>query len=335
MRFERSLLVGLFAALLIGISILWYLHENTIREQRGDLLLNRTSSFPRGVFDRNVKKEQISTALSTLNDQEILFFGRAIDQLGGPVKEAMVVGGVIVKDGFIEQVKTVTTVTDSNGCFTIDKTRGRDIGITVTKPGYSFVATNTVFIFSHMWPREQRHIPNRLKPVEFPMWKLQGAEPLIEIDQRCRFKWQSDPFVWDFLQNKNVTSGGDLKITILRVPGVATKRDPKSWAVILEAVEGGLMEVNLKQFRTTLLAPINGYTNKLSININAEQRDWTDLVTKIFFLESRNQRVFAKFQTACRLNEAPDDEIEITFRGLANANGSRNWEEDPDKIKLP
>jgi hypothetical protein len=49
-------------------------------------------------------------------------------------------------------------------------------------------------------------------------------------------------------------------------------------------------------------------------------------------LQSRNGRVFSKFLISVSINPSDYSYISI-WRGIANPNGSRNWEVDPLKLK--
>jgi hypothetical protein len=50
------------------------------------------------------------------------------------------------------------------------------------------------------------------------------------------------------------------------------------------------------------------------------------LVDEIFFIQSRNGQVYSKVHLLFGINDTPDGFMNITFNGVANTNGSRNWE---------
>ena len=45
--------------------------------------------------------------------------------------------------------------------------------------------------------------------------------------------------------------------------------------------------------------------------------------------------IYSKLSISIDINQQPEDPIVIKLRGIANAHGSKNWEEDPEKTKLP
>jgi hypothetical protein len=53
---------------------------------------------------------------------------------------------------------------------------------------------------------------------------------------------------------------------------------------------------------------------------------WAQIIRQMLFVQSRNGQVYSKVLFSFRINSNPDDFIYITFSGVANANGSRNWE---------
>jgi hypothetical protein len=52
----------------------------------------------------------------------------------------------------------------------------------------------------------------------------------------------------------------------------------------------------------------------------------------MFFVKSRNGQVYSKVFLSIGINQQPDEPMYVEFRGVANANGSRNWEGDPNTM---
>jgi hypothetical protein len=48
---------------------------------------------------------------------------------------------------------------------------------------------------------------------------------------------------------------------------------------------------------------------------------------------ARNGQVYGKLSIGFRINENPDDFMYVRFGGVANTNGSRNLEGDPNTLK--
>ena len=281
------------------------------------------------------KTERMREGLALLNDQEIQFFGKAVDQNGQPVSSADVFGSIIVKNGTTQAVKKVQAATDAQGLFQFMNETGRDLAIVVRKSGYAMSTTNTVFIFSFIWPASQRHHPDSKNPVIFKMWKLQGAEPLVKIDQTYRVGSGEVPVFIDLVAGKQSPGGGDIKIGVQRPSGIVSERNPQDWSLMIEAMDGGLIETSLEESRTTYAAPDDAYVPSHVVKMVFQERTWSGSVQRHFFLKSRNGQVYGKLSLSVRINQNPEDLMVIKLGGIANAHRSRNWEEDPDKIRPP
>ena len=61
--------------------------------------------------------------------------------------------------------------------------------------------------------------PDPNSPTIVKMWKLQGAKPLVNIDQHYKLPYTSAPINFDLLTGKIVPDGGDIKLTVSRSPG--------------------------------------------------------------------------------------------------------------------
>jgi hypothetical protein len=84
------------------------------------------------------------------------------------------------------------------------------------------------------------------------MWKLQGAEPLVGIDQHYKLSLAGTPIDFDLLAGKVVPADGDIKMTGSRQSGGDV------WNVQVEPINGGLMD-SAGQERITYWAPAEGY----------------------------------------------------------------------------
>lgn len=241
--------------------------------------------------------------LSLLNDVKIDFYGRVLDQYDAPVVGASVAGIITVNSGFHSDAESIKAITDANGLFRFEGHRGEKLSLTISKGGYMFPVTNTLFIYSHLWRKDERHHPDSKNPVLFRLWKSEGAEELLLIDQRYRYANETSAS-FDLVAHAKVESGGDLKLSLRRDPGPALKSAPIDWELTIEAIDGGLIPM-------------------------------ADVAFQGFFLKSRHGQVYAKIFITFGVNRTEDDGVSVSFFGLANANGSRNLEEDPAKIRTP
>jgi hypothetical protein len=82
------------------------------------------------------------------------------------------------------------------------------------------------------------------------------------------------------------------------------------------------------------MAPESGYQPNAAFvfSTNAPYK-WFGGFDQMLYLRSRGGRVYSKIFLSFNINENSDDFISIRLRGIANTNGSRNWESDPNTYK--
>ena len=264
--------------------------------------------------------EQWREMMDTQNTVLIVFYGRLEDQLGSPIVGAEVEGTTIIATGTFYGHTNVSTTSDINGFFTLDAGNGQTIGITPKKKGYAIATTKTSFDYSLRYPDHVIPDPNR--PIVIKMWKLQGAEPLVSIHQDYKLRYTDAPTNFDLLSGQTFPSGGDLRITVNRPAGVISGSNPQDWSIAFEVIGGGFVETSPGEAGVTFFAPESGYRASGTFGKN----NGPDLIDKMLFIQSRNGQVYSKVHLLFGINTRPDGFMNVTFDGVANTNGSRNWE---------
>jgi hypothetical protein len=277
------------------------------------------------------KADRMLGALATYNDVPIIFYGRLEDQFSNAVASAAVNFSVQVYSGTEATANRGQVMTDSHGHFAISGYKGESLGLVPSKAGYALATTGTFFRYSQL--DDQHYVPDPINPTVIKMWKLQGAEPLVSINQHYKVLYTDAPMNFDLLAGKMVQSGGDIKLTVIRAPGVLSARNRLGWSLRVEAVEGGLMDSN-GQDSVTYAAPAKGYQPSMvfTFSTNAPYK-WSGAFNTGIFVQSRNGQMYSKLGLSFRINTEPDGLVYITFGGVANANGTRNWEGDPNICK--
>jgi hypothetical protein len=175
-----------------------------------------------------------------------------------------------------------------------------------------------------MYPDHFTPDPNN--PVVMKMWKLQGPKPLVAINGTYRIPYTDAPICFDWTTGSVGPAGGDLKATVTRAPGAITQLNHGDWSINLEAVDGGIVEVDYHVAQVTFEAPASGYEANYRVGMERGSRDWFDNIQRTFFLASRNGQVYSKFTLDFGINDDPNGAMWFRFRGAANVQGSRNWE---------
>lgn len=266
------------------------------------------------------KVERTVGVLSAYNDVPIDFYGQLEDQSNNAVSKATVHFTVQVVNGYESTTKRGQTISDSNGYFYISDYRGQNLGIAVQKAGYVMAATNTLFWYSKLGGHP--FVPDPRKPTIIKMWKLQGTEPLLKINQNFKLRYKEGPINFDLLTGKIVSSGGDIRIIVNRPPGIISGQKPQDWNIDFEVMGGGFIESSEAEAPLTYVAPENGYRPRGVF----ERNNGPDTIDKTLFIQSRDGQMYSKIHFLFGINGTPDGFMYITFNGVANTNSSRNWE---------
>jgi hypothetical protein len=277
------------------------------------------------------KGEQIKDELAALNDVPIVFYGKIEDQFGDPVGGVKITGGIRVYNATRSTMRRISTESDANGLFQLNGGNGESLGVMPEKSGYALGTTNTMFNYSAFYPKSQ-HVADSNAPVIFKMWKLQGVEPLVKIDQSYKISFMNEPLFFDLVAGKAVKSGGDIKIYVKRPPGNISGLNRQDWSIDIEAIDGGLVDTSMAEARVTYAAPSDGYQPSETLKASTNEHG-LEFIEKMFFLKSRNGQVYSKILLSFRINGTPNEQMSINFRGIVNANASRNWEGDPNTMK--
>jgi len=268
------------------------------------------------------KEQQMRKEYSELNNEDVVLYGRVIDQFDAPVASAKVTGTIQVNNGTRVGSDKISMTTDGNGLFTISGYKGKALGVWVSKAGYVMATTNTRFVYSLLWPASERYIPDANNPTVIKMWKLQGAQPLVNINQDFKIPFTATPISFDLLKGQIVPNGGDVTITVNRPAGEISEQNPQNWNINLEVSNGGFIETSDKEAAVTFAAPESGYQSNGTFGNN----NGPSLIDRAFFIESRNGQIYSKLRLLFNINKDPNGFMKISFNGVASDNGSRNWE---------
>ena len=264
----------------------------------------------------------------------MVFYGRLEDQANNPVAYAEISATTLFHNGLAKATGRFSTESDANGFFKLDGGRGESLELMPQERGYALASTNNIAFYGQSKPEKDRHHPDPNNPVIIKMWKLQGAEPLTTFNDHYKVSF-GDSIHFDFVKQTVVPDGGDIKITINRQPGLVSSDNHPEWSVELETTkEGGVIEVTPATWATTYWAPVEGYQPRFRLVMSDKlPNTWSDNVDASFFVQTRNGGVYTKLSLKVGLNLNPDDPVDVTLYGVANTNGSCNWEGDPNTLK--
>lgn len=287
----------------------------------------------------DVVRKRIDDIRAAMNfaNQPVRFYGQVIDQNDAPlpgVKVTLSVRRTIeVLPGLLhDNSDQFDVVTDTAGRFQLTDAKGALLGVkTLEKAGYESSAHSQRY-FWYYENEDKKYRPDANAPEVFRMWKLAGAETLMHKGIGTRIPYDGRSVNFDLQAEREVPSGGDIRVTLTRTPlQIKRGQDKYEWTATIEAVNGGVFVSN-DEFMYR--APESGYESKLVISVSAQDPKWSADKEVSFYLKSRGgyARVHAKFMTD---SEKPSTGFDI--EAFINPTGSRNLEYDPLQgvAKLP
>jgi hypothetical protein len=298
------------------------IHTNVVRINQPIVTTNVPSQPPKN------DAERVQEVLSAYNNVPIDFYGKLEDQFSNAISGAEIRGNVQVISGTRQATDWLTTTSDINGQFQFHGT-GQNIGLMPFKPGYALATTTTLFKYSLM--EDHPYVSDENNPTVIPMWKLQGAEPLLNINQQYKLQYTPTPIYFDLLAGQTVPEGGDIKMTVDRPTGVVSGNNPQDWSLKIEVVNGGLLDSG-GQEAVTYEAPASGYQSGETFLMSISSNTWYQAIHPGFFFTSRSGQVYGKLGVSFHINAEPTGVMTVGFGGVANTNGSRNLEGDPNTM---
>lgn len=268
------------------------------------------------------KWEQIQPILATQNDIPIVFYGRLEDQFGNPVTGAQIAASVRIYNGVQSTVERFSVTSDANGFFQINHGKGESLAIVPDKAGYVLATKATLFKYSHL--ESHPYVSDQNNPTVIKMWKLQGAENLVHVQNEIRVPIDGSPVALDLETGKQVQSGGDIVIQVQSTlnPNVVQKYD---WQVTIEAVNGGLISSG-DDFEQMFQAPESGYDSQFVAKYQKDVRPWSTTFNGIFYFTSRSGNCYGKLGIEVLSDVVKNGTIPVILNSYANPVSSRNLE---------
>ena len=132
------------------------------------------------------------------------------------------------------------------------------------------------------------------------------------------FHYTNAPINFDLLAGQIVPTGGDIKLTVSRSPGIMSGRNRLDWSVQVEAVDGGVMDpADKKELLMLRQKMATNQAMTFMFSTNAPYK-WAGGFDQGFFLMSRNGQIYSKLGLSFRINDNPDGFMYVTFGGVAS-----------------
>lgn len=263
-----------------------------------------------------ISKGQAMQQLALAKNLNLDLYGRVIDQYGQPVVGAKIQGDVVIRLGFMQQRDDVHfTQTDESGNFSFLGFNGTGLGIWPQKAGYFY----NLKLPSR---RPDNYSPNPDNPVIFTMWKLRGAEPLVDQQIKTNIPYVGTSVAFNMLTGKE-DPNGDLRISLSRFPLTIAPglMHPYDWQFKLEVVGGGLLQ---EDDPYPYWAPENGYEPAVEFTMNSNSIPWSDELNQSFYFKNNDGQYGMMHVDLNTSSKHPETGIDIQM--LINPSGSQNLE---------
>ncbi len=269
--------------------------------------------------------------LAQKSNRPIHFYGLVLDQDNTPIPDVRITLSIrTAKEPLPGQIGDAfdypVVTTDAWGQFAITDAKGALLSVkSLEKPGYEASAKK---INQAYWYWNDPHAvfhPDTEKPEVFRMWKKAGAERLVRKGIGHAIPYDGTPTGFDLWAGKAVTSGGDLRVTLMRNPQqIKWGQTHYEWTATIEAVNGGIVESSDEQMYR---APVDGDASKFVVRMAADDQQWTDTKDVTAYLKLRDEkyygRVELKFMVGADRKVTP-----FSIVSVINPSGSQNLEYD-------
>lgn len=228
-----------------------------------------------------------------LNEQEIAFYGRVIDQDGNPVAKAKIGGATLYNDMLSHGKRDYDAMSDANGNFVFPSIKGKDFSCAPRKDGYIYhAATGYIgYVLSQLAPMSERFVSNPAKPEIFRMWKIKGSEILLCDGSAFYLPASGELTFLDLKTGKHSSETGDIAFwcyyTVL--PKDTSSEDRKiGWTFGVKVAGGGVIPtLNSLPYE----APTAGYEEEWRLYTDEASRTSRGMGGNgiTFYFKTRNQ----------------------------------------------
>ena len=205
-------------------------------------------------------------------------------------------------------------ITDSNGCFSLDNVRGKNLEIvSITGKGYE-AEPNVVHTYGPVGGTID-------KPMTFRMWRQDIKEPLVSGKRSFPTVSDGTPYTIDFANGTITRSdeqNGDLRVWVKLLHKMDSRN--YAWACQFRVLNGGLSEEK-DSLSPMFLAPAGGYTNVFDLTIDETNKWNRSSGTLWFYLRLKNGTEYGRFSIDIAAYHRNKGKMDIEY--AINPTGSR------------
>jgi len=254
------------------------------------------------------------------------FFGLVLDEQNQPVQEVVI--DMIWTDLSAQGNSQERCFSDGNGKFALLNRRGKTLCMRLSRTGY-YVAGGGQNCYEYASPWEgNRFYPDSNNPVIFRLKKAGKIEPLIGYSVSLPVSNESRPTDYDLLTGKWIEPGS-IQFECQIGPEAAAQRR-FDWKFSLRVPGGGILE---RTNRLDFEAPAEGYVESVSFSKRAQDEDWQNGVSGMYFVKFGGKPFFGRIEFDFHPSRLSRDRTSsVSLKYWVNPSGSTNLEADPTKV---
>jgi hypothetical protein len=297
---------------------------------KGKTTVEKLANVPTQISAQLKRADAMRKALD-LNDPEVTFYGRVIDQDDKPVEGAKVVGGAQYRTLASSGVRSYQTFTDANGHFVFPKVQGRDFGCEPWKEGYVYwpAKDQKGYTLSKLAPANERYVSDPKKPEIFRLWKNKGAEELLCGSLRFDVLPNKTPYSVDLKVGKQAKEKGDVVFWCRYTPlpeDTPSEERMIDWEFGIKVAVGGVIQT---ESSIPFEAPSGGYKEEWSYRIEKNDGE-SNFGRRTFYIKTAEGN-YGVFMVQALYNPT-STECSTRIAWKLNPSGSRNLEPGKEKM---
>lgn len=271
---------------------------------------------------------------------EMVFYGKIVDQYNQPVPNAIVAANAPIPVGYMQdKARRCQVQSDVEGRFEVTKKtfglgalKGSLISISsIEKDGYEYIHGTGVESFSYRKGYTNKHAPDPQSPVVFNMRKKEGATTFLiqerYLELRVDLSDSGKTCGRDLVQRGSIGNvanpvGDDAAhVADFQIKAMFNTNDA-TWAVVLSPgdTNGGI----IVSARLLYDAPETGYQPEYTFT----PEDRKPVKAKYVYLKSRDPAIYTRFEIE-HIN-ANKDFFRLSGKSVTNPYGDRNLEQATD-----
>lgn len=261
-----------------------------------------------------IPPEKALNAWSNQVHRPIEFYGKVIDERGGPIEGANIafMWGQFLPESSFE----TNTTSDTAGLFSLTNVKGAFLDVRIEKEGYYASKTNQTRFQYWAVAGSDPFQPDKNNPKLFLLHKKNSAPELLSGKLTVRMPIDGTPISVDFFK-QSFGAEGPLKMSQVK-PLYENWKQANEWSFRMEIPGGGLVEEHEEY---PYQAPESGYISPVDFRFRKGESNWLEDFRKQYYFKFGTPPVYGHVVVETDISWS---NARVTYS--LNPSGSRNLE---------